>query len=55
MYDRLQQVQLQEKKKTSFTKLPALYNTKYSTANNCKKHYNCFKYHIVKCNTLLLI
>jgi len=47
MYDRLQQVQLQEKKKTSCTKLPALYNTKYSTANNCKKQYNCFEYLIV--------
>jgi len=36
MYNRLQHVQFQEKKKTSCTKLPALDNTKYSTANNRK-------------------
>ncbi|XP_022182760.1 armadillo repeat-containing protein 2 isoform X1 [Myzus persicae] len=36
---KLQHVQFQEKKKTSCTKLPALDNTKYSTANNldCKQ------------------
>jgi len=47
MYNRLQHVQFQEIKKTSCTKLPALDNPKYSTANSCKTHYNCYESHMV--------
>jgi len=54
MYNRLQHVQFQDKKKTSCTKLPALDNTRYSTANSRKKHYNYFEC-LSKFNILFLM
>lgn len=45
---RLQQVQFQEKKKTSCTKLPALDKSKYNTYNNCKTHCVLIDYVVIK-------